>query len=1125
MKHIRLETYIFVGLCGFLLALAVTINYRRAVDYMFSDEAVYYMMAQSVVYDRDLEYTQRDLRRVYDDGWQAGPQGVFLTKTENGHIYYSKSLVYALFLAPFIAVFGFEGFLVFNMLLLLGMIWMGWRYLRQFNPSNVALLLAVTFFLLSASFVYTFWITPETFNMFCITLGLFLWLYQKDQRTFSQGVDRAQRRGITWLLTTPEGRVYLAPIPIGIACASKLPNALFILPIVADVAVEGFQHIFRPQGEEAGGRLQLSLPRRPQAIWQGVRTFVGVCLVFWVVVGLFYGMQHLLTGHANPYAGDRKTFYWNYPFAAPEDVWERGIRLSNEDYFEQSFYFHPKTLVYNLYYYVFGRFTGILPYFCCALLALYYFVRRFFLRTRVSVFSEPSQQRLPRQAGMRRVFLLVTIGMSILAYIVMAPDNYQGGGGAFGNRFFLNIYPAFLFLITAMSSLWPLVVSWIVGSLFLAQTLIHPFQISAYPTPHTFQLPYQWLPVELTLLNTLPVRINTHLMQTQMDPHAPAYRLYFFDEHAADMTPYSFWVRGQKTAELALRTAEPMPYLALTITNGPIGNQVDVTVAGTTQTVIFAKPYEKKRLAFPLDGPLPYFKSVVYPLKIRSHSGFTPQFTPGSGLLDQRYLGCRVQVSLDLFYVGKAFLENGDLQQAIDMFEAVLGENPAHIQARYHLGVVYQQLGRPEAALQAFQQCKAFLPDFQRSFATYCQHLSEDCVLLEPPLSRTASSEAALSDVLQPFIRRFEAERFSRNTGIVRKQPSASNGRVTMFDAAQNPRGFMVYGQHAELPEGQYQARFRMSIESQPQTPSDPEQIALVYDVYSPQYGIIVRDTVTVPAAEDQPSGGYREYTLDFEIDRPTSFEFRVETTGTASVAVDRIDVYHRLPLQIFQGVAEVNLQMEDYEEAYEHFRQIIVVDSWNPTIQFEYLTVLFQLERWQEAWRFIQRSVRFSASRTGLLSRLFAQETPALPPQLQHFATTLASRFTPDIPVERNFGDVISLLGYSLSARQVAVGENFTIQYVWKALRPMDEDYTMFVHFTRNHRLIPAPVLAKIQRAVGIPVTTMFQNDHQPLHGTYPTSRWFAGELIREQYELTVPPNLEPGLYTIWIGLWNPLT
>jgi hypothetical protein len=67
--------------------------------------------------------------------------------------------------------------------------------------------------------------------------------------------------------------------------------------------------------------------------------------------------------------------------------------------------------------------------------------------------------------------------------------------------------------------------------------------------------------------------------------------------------------------------------------------------------------------------------------------------------------------------------------------------------------------------------------------------------------------------------------------------------------------------------------------------------------------------------------------------------------------------------------------------------------------------------------------------------------------------------------------------------------------------------------------------VLAKIQRAVGIPVTTMFQHDHQPLHGTYPTSRWFAGELIREQYELTVPPNLEPGIYTIWIGLWNPLT
>jgi len=122
MKRFQFEHYVLFGLCGFLLAIAVTTDYHRVVDYLFSDEAVYYMMAQSLAFDRDMEYTPQDLQRVYAEGWYAGPQGVYLTKTEAGKIYYGKYLAYAFFLAPFIAVFGLKGFLILNVLLLCGMI-------------------------------------------------------------------------------------------------------------------------------------------------------------------------------------------------------------------------------------------------------------------------------------------------------------------------------------------------------------------------------------------------------------------------------------------------------------------------------------------------------------------------------------------------------------------------------------------------------------------------------------------------------------------------------------------------------------------------------------------------------------------------------------------------------------------------------------------------------------------------------------------------------------------------------------------------------------------------------------------------------------------------------------------
>ena len=172
--------YILLGLIGFFLAFSLTADYRRAADYFFGDEAVYYMMAQSIAFDADLKYTARDLQRVYADGWHAGPLGIFLSKLENGKIIYAKYPAYSLFLAPFVAIFGFNGFMVFNVLLWGAVIWMGWAYLRQFNPPGRALFVSITFFTLSASFIYTFWVTPETFNMFCITCGLFLWLYGRE---------------------------------------------------------------------------------------------------------------------------------------------------------------------------------------------------------------------------------------------------------------------------------------------------------------------------------------------------------------------------------------------------------------------------------------------------------------------------------------------------------------------------------------------------------------------------------------------------------------------------------------------------------------------------------------------------------------------------------------------------------------------------------------------------------------------------------------------------------------------------------------------------------------------------------------------------------------------------------
>ncbi|MCP4395986.1 MAG: tetratricopeptide repeat protein, partial [bacterium] len=862
MKKISLEYILLIGLFIFLTAIAGTINYRRVVNYLFGDEAVYYMMAQSFAGDLDLEYSRKDLMRVYNDGWHAGPQGVFLTKLEDGKIYYAKSFAYSLLLAPFLAVFGMNGFLLLNMLMLFLMILMGWVYLRQFNPPLLSLLVTMTFFILSASFVYSFWLTPEVFNMFCITLGLFLWLYQREHRQLSAKSNVrafAPIMWLRWLLLTPQGQIYLAPIPIAVAGASKLPNILFVFPILADLLLETFLHIRKSAATVSRGK---SFFRH----WLKVRKVVWVSLIFAAALLLFYGLQYLFIGHFNQYAGDRKSFYGEFPLESGKDVWEQGVRSSNDDYFEQAFYYRSKVLLHNIYYYLFGRFTGLLPYFCCSFMALYYF-----LRTRgawrSSTASAQKSAILPGELY-RRLFLLVTLGTSILAYIVLAPSNYQGGGGAFGNRFFVNIYPGFFFLMTSLSGMWPLMVSWIVGSFFLAQILINPFQYSSYPALQAFRFPYRLLPVELTLLNTLPTNLSRSLVQGEAPDRDPTHKLYFFDENAADRSPHEFWVRGRSRADLAIRAFEPGAYLSVTLINGPLGNSVDVTVGGITQTVRFEREREERRLLFPLRDPLPFFRSSVYPVSIRSHGGFVPKFAAGTGLNDSRFLGCRVELSLDAFEAGKTLLAQHRFKKALAEFEKTLEKNPQHIYAHYYLGNSYQALGRSEDALRSFEKSRELLHKFQRYFQQYCRQSNEQCPPFESSPKKISSPQnAELAELLAPLRLKFEAEELSRNTGHVVADSQASGGKFVTFRATEDARGFLAYGRNIMLPAGEYQARYRVKVTPVAGTAKPYPELAFWYDVYSSKkQGILQKDAVSLSPAQLCGAEDFRDYVLNFEL-------------------------------------------------------------------------------------------------------------------------------------------------------------------------------------------------------------------------------------------------------------------
>jgi hypothetical protein len=106
---------------------------------------------------------------------------------------------------------------------------------------------------------------------------------------------------------------------------------------------------------------------------------------------------------------------------------------------------------------------------------------------------------------------------------------------------------------------------------------------------------------------------------------------------------------------------------------------------------------------------------------------------------------------------------------------------------------------------------------------------------------------------------------------------------------------------------------------------------------------------------------------------------------------------------------------------------------------------------------------------------------------------------------LEVKLGDAIELAGYHLDRAADAI----KLTLIWKSLKAIDEDYTVFTH-----------VLDHSGRQIA-------GKDNPPVNGAYPTSHWMPGEYVIDEYEITNlvrVPQLSQG-YTIEVGMYDPET
>jgi hypothetical protein len=109
-----------------------------------------------------------------------------------------------------------------------------------------------------------------------------------------------------------------------------------------------------------------------------------------------------------------------------------------------------------------------------------------------------------------------------------------------------------------------------------------------------------------------------------------------------------------------------------------------------------------------------------------------------------------------------------------------------------------------------------------------------------------------------------------------------------------------------------------------------------------------------------------------------------------------------------------------------------------------------------------------------------------------------------PSRPVNVQFADVMVLQGYDVALLVGNPVRSLELVLYWQAQRPLDYDYTVFVHLRDNLGRIIA------------------QADHVPLAPVYPPTLWPPGRTIRERSVLQLPRGTPPDGYTLWVGLYR---
>jgi len=112
-----------------------------------------------------------------------------------------------------------------------------------------------------------------------------------------------------------------------------------------------------------------------------------------------------------------------------------------------------------------------------------------------------------------------------------------------------------------------------------------------------------------------------------------------------------------------------------------------------------------------------------------------------------------------------------------------------------------------------------------------------------------------------------------------------------------------------------------------------------------------------------------------------------------------------------------------------------------------------------------------------------------------------------PAMPLATNFNGQVKLLGADWKPEQAAPAKQVHVSLYWQTLKPFDRAYKIFVH---------------LRNSAGEMVASA---DHEAFDGLIPTQFWRVDTIFKDTNRLTIPENVPPGQYTLYVGFYDPAT